>query len=71
MVKLRSCPFCGANPLHGLMKAERCQLHGDTFQRARVHCPHGHAEIVAASLDLAKEGWNRRVPNPTPETTAE
>ncbi|MND54121.1 hypothetical protein D3C87_908410 [compost metagenome] len=58
--KLKPCPFCGSHPVHGLMKVEYCQLHGEPFQRARVNCPHGHAEIICSSLAEAKKKWNRR-----------
>jgi len=54
------CPFCGATPHHGLTKVEYCQLHGEPFQRFRINCPHGCAQIVMPTEAMAREKWNTR-----------
>jgi len=54
------CPFCGATPHHGLTKVEYCQLHGEPFQRFRINCPRGCAQIVALTEAMAREKWNTR-----------
>jgi hypothetical protein len=58
--RLKACPFCGANPHHGLGKVEYCQLHGDPFQRFSVWCPSGCAKKTAADRERAIASWNAR-----------
>ena len=60
MSALLPCPFCGASPHRGQTKAERCQMHGETFQRYRIWCPHGCAEKNEVNEAQAIAAWNTR-----------
>lgn len=57
---LLPCPFCGATPHRGLTKMQHDQLHGEPFQRYRVWCPHGCANIDQMNEAAAISAWNRR-----------
>lgn len=59
--RFAKCPFCGSHPHHGLTKIEHCQLHGEPFQRFKIHCPKGHATVIEASEEIATEIWNTRI----------
>lgn len=56
------CPFCGATPVTRALKARTCQLHGEPLQDWMAFCPHGHAQIKAATKELALGIWNHRRP---------
>lgn len=59
-IPFKKCPFCGAHPHHGLTKVEFDQLHGDPFQRYRIWCPKGHADVRSVNRELATFEWNHR-----------
>jgi hypothetical protein len=71
MSKSLPCPFCGATPHHGLTKVEHCQLHGEPFQRFKIHCPHGCAQIVMPTEAMAREKWNARYAPGAPDVGIE
>jgi hypothetical protein len=56
--ELLACPFCKATPHRGLTKAQADQLHGEPFQRYRIWCPHGCANIERMNEEQAREAWN-------------
>lgn len=56
--ELRRCPFCNATPHKGATKVQHDQLHGDSFQRYRIWCPHGCANIERVNEEQAREAWN-------------
>lgn len=58
--KLLPCPFCGANPHHGLTKVMHCQLHGDPYQNFRIWCPHKCAQVECGDEPRAAKKWNTR-----------
>jgi len=60
-VTLLPCPFCGARPHQGLTKAQRCQLHGEPFQRFEIWCPHTCARINRVNREQAAAAWNTRL----------
>lgn len=64
---LLPCPFCGATPHRGLTKMQHDQLHGEPFQRYRVWCPHGCANIDQMNEAAAISAWNRRAATRTSE----
>lgn len=68
--ELKPCPFCGATPHRGLGKVERCQRHGEPFQRFSVWCPHGHANITAMNEEQAYAAWNTRATPSQPDASA-
>lgn len=47
---LLDCPFCGGRPSQGPTKLEYCQLHGDPFQRYRIWCRKGCADLTGADM---------------------
>lgn len=56
--ELRRCPFCNATPHKGATKVQHDQLHGGPFQRYRIWCPHGCANIERVNKEQAREAWN-------------
>jgi hypothetical protein len=56
--ELRRCPFCNATPHKGATKVQHDQLHGEPFQRYRIWCPHGCANIERMNDEQAREAWN-------------
>lgn len=57
--ELLDCPFDGATPHHGPTKQTTGQ-DGESFQRYRVWCPHGCAQIEEVNREQAFARWNRR-----------
>ena len=56
------CPFCGAQPHHGLSKVMHDGLHGDPYQRFLVWCPKDHAKVDKVNREQAFAAWNTRQP---------
>ena len=59
---LLPCPFCGAQPHHGLSKVMHDGLHGDPYQRFLVWCPKDHAKVDKVNREQAFAAWNTRQP---------
>ena len=66
---LKPCPFCGAQPHHGLSKVMHDGLHGDPYQRFLVWCPKDHAKVDKVNREQAFAAWNTRQPTPSDDYT--